>query len=236
MAAPGGWQAPRLLPGGWAQLLVADGPLAPALAARMGQHLAERQAQGLAMRLALAGGRTPEAAYRLLGQQALPWPDISLGFGDERVAPGEAEGSNWAMARAAFGPGPCAQAKWHRFADSEAEAARLQAEGPYPLVLLGLGTDGHTASLFPGSPALEERERLALDAPGVAPWPERRTLGLRAIAEAEAVWVAIDGAAKAPVLAQLWAGEPLVLAQVLKGRDPARTLLLVDAEAAAGLP
>lgn len=231
-----GWGPTRLLPGTWASLKVASGPLDLALAEALAQRLRARHEAGQALRLALAGGQSPEAAYRRLGGMPLPWTALRLGFGDERVGPGEGEGSNWAMARAAFGAQACAQAQWRRFADSEAEEAHLREAGPYPLVLLGLGADGHTASLFPGEAALQDRTRLALDARGPEPWPDRRSLGPRALAEAGEVWVAVSGASKAEVVARLWAGEALAIRQALAGRSPAKTLFLLDAKAAAGLP
>jgi 6-phosphogluconolactonase len=128
--------------------------------------------------LVLSGGGTPRLSYELLAQESLPWASVHLFFGDERCVPPDHQDSNWRMARKALvSRVAIPEANVHRVAgerDPEDAAARYQEEvqhhfdlrpGEMPcfdLVLLGMGADGHTASLFPGTTALEESTRLVV--------------------------------------------------------------------------
>jgi 6-phosphogluconolactonase len=137
---------------------------------------------------ALAGGSTPRALYRLLASDAcrdrMPWSLIHFFWGDERHVPPDHPDSNFRMAREAMLDAvPVPPGNIHRVPAEEPDAQRAAAEyestlrsfftlepGKWPrfdLILLGLGKDGHTASLFPGGEAVHERERLV-----VAPWVE----------------------------------------------------------------
>ena len=182
-------------------------------------------------RVALAGGSTPRGLFRVLGQEArLPWGAVDWYWGDERQVHPEHPDSNYRMARETlFAFAPVAPERIHPMAgaDPDAAAAALRYEAelrwafpePWPrfdLVLLGLGTDGHTASLFPGSPALAERERLVL-----APWVEklgqhRLTLTLPVFNQAASIMFLVSGADKAPMVAQVLDGGPPVPAQLIR--------------------
>jgi 6-phosphogluconolactonase len=137
---------------------------------------------------ALAGGSTPRDLYRLLAgepcRSRLPWNAIHFFWGDERHVPPDHAESNFRMAREAMLDAvPVPPENVHRIPAEEPDAARAATEyeatlrsffqvsaGEWPvfdLVLLGLGKEGHTASLFPGSPVIAERERLV-----AAPWVE----------------------------------------------------------------
>jgi 6-phosphogluconolactonase len=166
--------------------------------------------------LALSGGSTPRALYADLARDP---PDVSrwhAWFGDERCVPPDHPASNHAMALSTGFLARFPPANVHRMRgeapDREAEAERYAAElcaelGTPPrldLVLLGLGTDGHTASLFPGTPALEAP---AWVTPGRAPVEpvERLTLTLATLAEARSIVFLVAGADKADVLARVLA-------------------------------
>jgi 6-phosphogluconolactonase len=127
-------------------------------------------------RVALAGGSTPKAMYRLLASPAhrerIEWKRVEIYFGDERCVPPEHADSNYRMAREALlDHVPLGADRVHRIAGErppEEAAAQYQQKlvrlGDPPrldLVLLGMGPDGHTASLFPGTPVLAETRALA---------------------------------------------------------------------------
>jgi 6-phosphogluconolactonase len=185
--------------------------------------------------IALSGGSTPRRLFQLLvrrGPDALPWRQLALWWGDERTVPPDHPDSNYRMARealidpaAAFGLG---SAQVHRIpaelavpaaaaADYErALVAALGAPPRFDLVLLGMGPDGHTASLFPGSPALGETAHWVVANPVTSPLVHgtatRITLTAPAINAARRVRFLVAGADKAAALAQVLAGS----------RDPAR--------------
>ena len=176
--------------------------------------------------LALAGGSTPRRAYEEFALARADWPRWQLFFGDERCVPLEHPDSNERMARAAWlARVPLPPANLHRVrtelgtpervaSDYEAELRRsFPPAEPVPvfdLVLLGLGPDGHTASLFPGSAAVRERRRLVapvVDAP--KPPRERVTLTFPVLEAARALLVLVSGADKATALAAVLSeGEP----------------------------
>jgi 6-phosphogluconolactonase len=188
------------------------------------QALADRVADGLrravAARgccvLALAGGATPRRAYQILAALPdLPWEASHLFLGDERCLPAGDPRSNRALLEATrlAGAGP-ARAVFHPLPGGEpadaaaAYEAELRGElggDPLDLVLLGLGGDGHTASLFPGSPLLEEKARLAAATPGPAGDPPvpRVSLTLPALNAAREVLFLAAGAAKLDLAAHI---------------------------------
>jgi 6-phosphogluconolactonase len=186
--------------------------------------------------IALSGGETARQCYELLATAPVAWETVDVGFGDERWVDVHDPESNEGMARIAFldevepraihsmrhaGPTPDAAAAGYD--------AWLRASPPLALVHLGLGPDGHTASLFPGSPALEERERLVV-ATGDDRHPHPRlTLTFPAIAASELVVFTVAGTDKRDALAAVRRGDDLPAARV----RAARVVWLVD-EAAAG--
>jgi 6-phosphogluconolactonase len=144
-------------------------------------------------RLGLAGGSTPRAVYKALASRAdeLPWECVQITFGDERCVPADSPDSNFHMAfeallcRVPLPVGNVFQIKGNTdpneaAAQCEAQLAAVAQRMGEPiyrhdLLLLGLGEDGHTASLFPGSPALEETQRLVVATTGPKPPPQRIT-------------------------------------------------------------
>ncbi len=193
--------------------------------------------------VALAGGDTPRALYAELGRRTdIQWENVDLFWGDERAVPADHPDSNYNLAHTAFlASSPAQRARVHRMpADStDLDEAALEYEnelrqllGTPPrldLVLLGLGEDGHTLSLFPGQPAVAERARyvVATPAPRIAP---RLTLTFAALDAAGAALFLVTGAAKAAILARVLAppvgNEPLPAQQVVL-RD-GRVTWLVD--------
>ncbi|HET8834063.1 MAG TPA: 6-phosphogluconolactonase, partial [Gemmatimonadales bacterium] len=164
--------------------------------------------------LALAGGRTPEPVYRELAQAAdVDWSRVSVFFGDERAVPPDDAESNYRMVRAALlSRVPIPAARVHRMeaerADRDLAAREYERLLPAALdiLVLGVGPDGHTASLFPGSAALDERRRLVVPVIGTKPPAERLTITPPVIEAAQRVAVLATGADKAAVVARALEG------------------------------
>ena len=163
--------------------------------------------------LALSGGATPRPAYEALAEGPLedpvPWDRVHVFFGDERAVPPDHPDSNFRMASEALLRRVSVRAgNVHRMeaeaADADAAADRYARLLPEALdvLVLGVGADGHTASLFPGSPALHERSRRVVPARAPKP-PERRlTLTPPVIAAARRILVLAAGADKAEPVAR----------------------------------
>lgn len=191
--------------------------------------------------LGLAGGSTPRLAYQLLRERAVPWRAVHAWMTDERYVPTGHQDSNAGMVRHALFdhvPATLHEVPWND--DPEAAARAYEAElarvlppgpgGPQPgLVMLGIGTDGHTASLFPGSSALEEnRDYVAAFVEGKG-WRLTATRAL--LARARRTMFLVTGAAKAPIVAEILGGDSeLPAGQVVRAsRDP---VFLLDSGAA----
>jgi len=181
--------------------------------------------------IALSGGSTPKRLYQLLAaaplRDQMPWRRVHLFWGDDRFVPWDSPDSNYAMARDAMlahVPVPPDNIHGIPFADSPAEAAQAYErvlKGHYgadtldpgrpifDVVLLGMGPDGHTASLFPGKPALAERRRWVVDVPepGLAPHVPRITLTFPALNSARSAAFVAAGADKAAMMHRVLAGE-----------------------------
>lgn len=161
--------------------------------------------------LALSGGRTPEALYQLLASEPyrsqIDWSRTELFFGDERCVPPDSPQSNYGMARRALASAPIPEANFHRMrGEIEPEQAAKEygqllkqkfGDGGIDLVLLGMGDDGHTASLFPHTSALDEREHrcVANYVEKLSTW--RITLTAPFINRSGSVLVLVAGAEKA---------------------------------------
>jgi len=182
--------------------------------------------------LALAGGSTPQRAYELLGGLRSDWSGVHLWYGDERCVPEGDEASNHTVAfRLLSAPG----ATWHpmpgeRGPDDAAAAYSEELGGvTLDLALLGMGEDGHTASLFPGNPALDA-DGIAVAVRGAPkPPPERVSLTLDCLNASGRIVLLVAGGAKADALARVLAGpDPDVPASLL---DRARLTVIADAAA-----
>ena len=187
----------------------------PEIAAR---HIAKSIEQAVADRgrasVMLAGGSTPRAVYRHLAQtQGLPWDKVEIYFGDERAVPPGDPQSNYRMARESLLDAVCIpSSQIHRMPaerhDREAAAEEYARRLPerLDLIILGLGEDGHTASLFPGSSALSERVRKVLAVVGPQAPLHRLTVTPPVIAAAREKIILVSGAGKAGAVAQALEG------------------------------
>jgi len=205
--------------------------------------------------VALSGGSTPKAMLQLLAtpewQDRIDWPRVHVYWGDERCVPADSANSNYGMARGALlDHVPVVAENVHPMrGELDPRTAAEQYEhllrGAFPgdatfdLVFLGLGLDGHTASLFPGTPALAERDRLCVanevESAAVSPW--RLTLTYPAINRSRAVIFLVEGAAKAGIVQRVLEEPRHVDLLPAQGVAPRRGTLtwLLDAPAAARL-
>jgi 6-phosphogluconolactonase len=179
-------------------------------AAWIGSEVRQAVADRGSCTLALAGGRTPEPVYRVLASDStIDWDKVDLYFTDERAVPPEDPESNYGMIRRALiSRVSIPPARVHRMkAESpDRDAAAWAYERTLPssldVLVLGIGQDGHTASLFPGSTALDEQHRLVVPVVGPKPPPNRLTLTPPVIEAARSVAVIATGADKAAVVAR----------------------------------
>lgn len=182
--------------------------------------------------VALAGGSTPLRAYEHLDAMDLAWDRVHLWYGDERCVPFEDPESNHGQARERLAaPG----ATWHPMpgtlgpdAGARAYADELGAT-ILDLTLLGMGPDGHTASLFPGHPLLDAPGLVAGIADSPKPPPERITLTLRALNASHRIVLLVTGEAKREALARLLAGPDRAIPASLLAAD--RLTVVADAAA-----
>ncbi len=181
----------------------------------------------------LAGGRTPQAAYQRMATLRYRWSETEFYFGDERCVPATDPASNYRMAWEALHskvPAVAHRMPGETCAAESYERLLRQKFGPgvpeFDLIFLGLGEDGHTASLFPGSSALGERSRLVV--PVSRPDHPRLTMTLPVLSAAKAVIFLVSGGSKRPALRQLLGGDDIPAAHV-RAR---RVLIIADEDAA----
>jgi 6-phosphogluconolactonase len=194
------------------ELIVASSPaeLARQAAEWLGLEVTRAIAERGSCALGLAGGRTPEPVYgELVAGSSIDWRKVSVFFGDERAVPPDHPDSNYLMVHLALlSRVPIPAGNVHRMeaerADREAAAREYERLLPSQLdvLLLGMGPDGHTASLFPGSAALDERDRLVLPVLGSKPPAERLTITPPVIEAARKVAVITTGGDKALMVAR----------------------------------
>jgi 6-phosphogluconolactonase len=165
----------------------------------------------------LTGGSTPARAYELAAERARDWSRVQLWWGDERCVPPDDERSNYAMAKRTLldriDEPPTAVHRMRGELGPDAGADDYDRElgdlARFDVLLLGLGPDGHVASLFPDQPTLDETERRVLGAEAkLEPYVERITLTLPLLRAARVVVFLVTGAEKAEAAARAFAGEP----------------------------
>ncbi|MEE9276808.1 MAG: 6-phosphogluconolactonase [Dehalococcoidia bacterium] len=183
--------------------------------------------------IALAGGSTPRLVYERLAAAPLPWAEMHLFFGDERCVAADHPAANYRMVREALLNK--VETRVHRMPGESCDAGAYEAElatvfgaglPRFDLILLGLGADGHTASLFCGDPALEERERYVVRVN--RPDHARLTLTLPVLSAGQEVVFLVSGASKREALARLLAGADIPAARI----DAERVMVIADRAAA----
>lgn len=200
--------------------------------------------------VALSGGSTPEAIYRRLSsspwKEQLDWSCVHLFWGDERMVDPTSSESNYRMAmEAGLQKLAVPSTQIHRIAgeeepekaarDYELLCKRILPEGRLDLVMLGMGEDGHTASLFPGSPALQIEDRLV-----AANWIEslgcfRVTLTFQTISQSREIAIYVMGKKKATMIQAVLEpqqGQAAYPIQTVVSRSPSSPLWFLDEEAA----
>jgi 6-phosphogluconolactonase len=236
--------------------------LAKAAAARLATKLVDAQASGGPADLVLTGGGIGTAVLAQLAAGpalgAVDWRRLDLWWGDERFLPAGDPERNEVQAGQALlqhvdtdparvhrmpasdGPdGPNPEAAAERYAAELRKAARPEDHGPVPafdVLLLGIGPEGHVASLFPGMPALYDERPVVAVRGSPKPPPIRLSLTLPSIRQAREVWILAAGPEKAGAVQLALSGAGPVQVPAAGARGQQRTLYLLDKAAASQLP
>lgn len=203
--------------------MIEEFPDADALADTAARAVAAQLAAGLAARghatLVGTGGRSPGPVYDRLAQVPLPWREITVTLSDERCVPADHPDANLRILRERLLDGPAADARvlplW-----PAPRVADVAAAMPFDAVMLGMGEDGHIASLIPGDPGLDaalttaDLLRLVPAGLGRPPLP-RITLTLSALASARSLFLLIAGRTKREVIRRALEGEDLPVGRLV---------------------
>jgi 6-phosphogluconolactonase len=217
-------------------------PDADAVAQAVARWLAAAAAAG--GNVVLTGGRTPEQAYKLAAAEAPDWSRVEVWWGDERCVPPDDENSNFGMAKPALldrlQQPPLAVHRIEGELGKDAAADAYEEElgsTALDLLLLGIGPDGHIASLFPGKPALEVTDRRVVGTePGLEPWVDRVTMTLPKLRAAGEILFVVSGEAKADAVRRAFVEEPSPKTPAsLVRAESGRTTAILDRAAAAGI-
>ena len=202
-----------------------------ALAARNGGHIA------------LTGGTTPELAYKEATRREPDWSDVEIWWSDERCVPPDDDLSNYALAKRTLldllerSPRAVHRIRGELGKEKAASDYELElGDTAFDLELLGIGKDGHAASLFPNAPTLRETNRVLPAEPGLEPFVDRVTLSIPALNSAREIVFAVAGSEKAEAVRRAFASPagpetPASLIRALNGR----TTAILDRTAAAKL-
>ena len=236
--------------------------LADAVAARLVTRRVDAQAAAGSAAVVLTGGGIGTAVLSHLrdnpARDAVDWRRLDVWWGDERFVPTGDPDRNETSARAALldhvdldparvhpmpGPdgtdGPDPETAARRYAASLAAAARPEDHGPVPtfdVLLLGVGPDGHIASLFPEMPAVYDERPVVAVRGAPKPPPTRLTMTLPTINAAREVWFLVSGREKATAARMALSGAGAVQVPAAGAHGRMRTLWLLDRDAAAELP
>ena len=212
------------------------------LAAVVAERLARAAREG--GNVVLTGGKTPELAYKEAAKRAADWSGVDLWWGDERCVAPDDKNSNYGMAnRALLDRLERPPRSIHRI---KGELGKEQAAADYErelddteldLLLLGVGPDGHVASLFPNAPTLRQRKKVLPAEPALEPFVDRVTLSLPTLRSAHEILFLLAGEGKADAAARAFAAEPSpdTPASLVRSRM-GRTVVILDRAAAAKLP
>jgi 6-phosphogluconolactonase len=197
--------------------------LASRLAGDFRKALVEKAASGESLIVALSGGHTPKAFFEVLAAppygESLPWDKVVFYWGDERCVPPDNDESNFKMTdlsllshikipganiRRVLGENP-PEKEAVRYAKEIKDNVPLGGNGfpRFDWILLGMGEDGHTASLFPGAPTLKEREKICVVATHPQTGQKRVSITFPVIDNADRVSFLVAGSEKAPVLKEI---------------------------------
>lgn len=206
-------------------------------AAAVGELLAEQAGRGGS--IVLTGGSSPANAYRRAAELRPDWSRVTLWWGDERCVPPDDERSNYLLVERTLldrvETGEVRRIRGELGGEQAAAEYHDQLEGvQLGLALQGIGPDGHTASLFPNAPALEERERRAVAVPHED--VERVTMTIPVLSAAAQVVYLVVGESKAEAARKAFTGEPTseTPASLLRS-NAGETIALLDRAAAAQL-
>lgn len=196
-----------------------EAALAEAAAAAVLRSLAEGLAARTRASLVATGGRSPGAIYDRLARSDLDWSRIDITLSDERCVAEDHADSNARLVRERLLTGRAAVARFHPLWPAP-DPANLSALHPLDAILLGMGEDGHIASLIPGDPGLSDAlitsEILHQVPAGLGKPPLARiTLTLSVLIDARAIFLCISGEAKRAVLARALAGEDLPVGRLI---------------------
>lgn len=234
-----------------------DGELAVSVAERLVQRLVELQADGAAPSLVLTGGTVANETYRAVlevpGRDSVDWSCVDFWYGDERFVPAADSDRNALQSHEAFLSAlPVDPARVHEMPASDGEygddvdaAAEAYAEevrnalgddGRFDVLLLGVGPDGHCASLFPGHDEVHARGLAVGVRNSPKPPPTRISLTMEALRRAQEAWFVVSGDGKAKAVHDALGGADVDAVPAAGPRGHRRTLWLVDSDAASLLP
>jgi len=225
--------------------------LATTVAGELLNRLADAQAAGHVPQIALTGGTIAEDIHqeiaRLSPESGVDWAQVVVWWGDERFVAPDSPDRNSGQARAAFldAVGATQVHEMPSTANAEdvdagatayAATLREHGSGEFDIVMLGIGPDGHIASLFPGFPQLDVDDAIAVGVTGSPkPPPERVSLTFSALNRARSVWFLVSGSGKAQAVAAALGGADVheIPAAGVTGRE--ETTWFLDREAASAL-
>ena len=230
------------------------GTLVGDLASALLDRLATAQQRGEVPQVALTGGSIAEELHRELARRAasssVDWSRVVFWWGDERFVPADSPDRNARQAREAFldhvgvdeahvheVPASDQVASAEESAEAYSATMRSEGAGFFEVLMLGIGPDGHCASLFPGHPALGATDAIAVavhDSP--KPPPDRVTLTFEALERSRAVWFIASGEGKAEAVARALAADGTVEETPARGVRGDETVWWLDEAAASALP